>query len=267
MNQQAARFRTLPFPANIEEEAVEAVLASLSEAAGTLAEELGRDVPELPLVGTLSEDLARSTRSLIPRWRRLPRSSPYREHAIPQALDLLQRVFEAAEAAGPAARDAAAIEDEVGELVLVAARLQVGKALRTARQGMSLRAAAARTSLAVGYLSELEGGKTGLPSDEACQRLDAALATKVAPMVKDVRQRVADLKGRSRTRRAKHARDRRRGPVLGPRDDARLQAVVTALADDRALLELTEALITLPRTARRGVQQLIQGVNDAFGRP
>jgi transcriptional regulator with XRE-family HTH domain len=267
VNLRSARLRTLPFPANIEEEAVEAVLASLSEAADALLEELGRDVPEFPLIGNLSEDLGRSTRSLIPRWRRLPRASPYREHAIPQALGLLQRVFEAAEAAGPAARDAAAIEDEVGELALVVARLQVGKALRTAREGMSLRAAAAHTGLAVGYLSELEGGQTGLPSDEVCRRLDAALGTKVVPMVKDARQRAAELKDRSRTRRAKGARDRRRGGPLGPRDDARLQAVVTALADDRTLLELTEALIALPHTARRGVQQLMQGFKDAFGPP
>jgi transcriptional regulator with XRE-family HTH domain len=257
----------LPFPASIEEEAVEAILASLSDAAGALLEELGRDVPELPVVGSLSEDLARSTRSLIPRWRRLPRASPYREHAIPQALGHLQRIFEAAEAAGPDVRDAAAVEDEVGELVLVAARLRVGEALRMARQGMSLRTAAARTGLAVGYLSELEGGQTGLPSDEVGRRLDAVLGTKVEPMVRDVRQRVAELKGRSRTRRAKHARDRRRGGPLGPRDDARLQSVVTALADDRALLELTEALIALPHAARRGIQQLIQGFNDASGSP
>jgi predicted NAD/FAD-binding protein len=90
------------------------------------------------------------------------------------------------------------------------------------------------------------------------------LGTNVEPLVKDVRRRVTELKDRSRTRRAKYARDRRRGGQLGPRDDARLQAVVIALADDQALLELTEALIALPRAARRGVQQLIQGFNDAF---
>jgi transcriptional regulator with XRE-family HTH domain len=267
VNRQPARLRTLPFPANIEEEAVEAVLTSLSEAAEALLEEFESDVPELAVIGGLSEDLGRSSRSLIPRWRRLPRASPYREQAIRQALDLLQRVSKAAEAAGPAARDAAAIEDEVGELVLAAARLQVGKALRAARQGMSLRAAAARTGLAVSYLSELEGGQTGLPSEEVCRRLDTILGTKVVPVVEEARQRVAVLKDRSRTRRAKGARDRRRDSLFGPRDDARLQAVVTALADDRVLLELTEALVALPHPARRGVQQLIQGIRDAFGPP
>src|SRR6266536_1048177 len=209
VNSISARLRTSPYPANIHEEAVEAALASLSETAAALLDELGPNTPDLPVLGNLSEDLGRSARSLVSRWRRLPRISPYREHAILQALDVLRSVSEAADGAGAAVQDAVATEDEVGELILLAARLRVGKALRTARKGTTLRAAAARTGLAVSYLSELEGGQAGLPSDEACQKLDAALGTKVEPVVKDARQRVAELKSRSRTRRARRGGDRR----------------------------------------------------------
>jgi transcriptional regulator with XRE-family HTH domain len=265
VNSISVRLRTSPFPANIQEEAVEAALASLSETAAALLDELGPNTPDLPVLGNLSEDLGRSARSLVSRWRRLPRISPYREHAILQALDVLRSVTEAADAAGAAVQDAVATEDEVGEFLLLAARLRVAKALRTARKGTSLRAAAARIGLAVGYLSELEGGQAGLPSDEVCRKLDGALGTKVEPVVKDARLRAAELKTRSRMRRARRGSDRRHGAPLGPRDDARLQAVVTALAADRSLLELTETLVTLPRAARRGVQQLLEGFNDAYG--
>jgi transcriptional regulator with XRE-family HTH domain len=249
--------RTLPFPASTWEVAVDAVLRALRDAAAAAGEELGASEPDLSLLGTHAEEIGRSAASLLERWRHLDETSPYRDGALEIAVTVVDGVMQTAQAAGPAMESAIALEEELANLVLAAAKWQVGITLRRARGKESLRAMARRAVLSVGYLSELETGQAGLPSEQVCLKLDGALKTDVDSMARTARNQETQLRQRAASRRARQVALPPSLITLGPRANARMQTVIGALVRDPHLMELTEGLMRLGSPARRGIQKLV----------
>jgi transcriptional regulator with XRE-family HTH domain len=259
------RRRTRPHPTNALEEAVDVSLGAVIDAGRALREEINQAPPDVGSIARNAEEVGRAARSLTIRSRRLERGSPY-ESAVDEGLELVEGLIVAAEGAGPAVADAIAFEAELVELLAAVVRRRIGGELKKARtrNQLSIRSLSRTTGLGLGYVSEIEGGRSGPPSVEVCTKLDAVLGTKLAKMVGETQARVENLKEAARERRKRESRGTRRVPDLAPRESARVQAAVIALANDDQLLRLVEHLIAVPLEARRAVARLIEGVAPLF---
>jgi transcriptional regulator with XRE-family HTH domain len=116
--------------------------------------------------------------------------------------------------------------------------------------GLSVRQAAERASIAASYLSELEGARTGLPSPDVAERLDAALGRTVTLLVSEARGAAERL----RTERRKAVENR----AARPETDPRLVEAATTLRHDPSLLNLREYARQLDAAERRAVVALMR---------
>src|SRR5262249_5003358 len=157
--------------------------------AAAVHEELSLAEPDPSILGSHAEDIAKCCNSLLERWRHLEEYSPYRDGALHTAIETLEAILEAAQRAGSTVETAIALEGELADLVVIAAKWQIGATLRKARGTESQRGIARRVVMSAGYLSELEAGQAGLPSESVCKKLDGALNTDVQTMVSRARDR------------------------------------------------------------------------------
>lgn len=215
------------YPTNTTEEAVQVAL-------GALYTEVAADERQ-------PERIAGSISTLIARWCRLERSSPYRREAVEEALRVVSGIV-----------DAGLVElvEERAQLALLLARQEIGFRVSQGRSRLSysVREAAERCSMAPSYLSELEGGRSGMPAESTCARLEATLEIEIADLAREARAGVAEARKMRRVRRA-------RSPSAPIGMDPRLAAAMAALARDRQLLELVE-----------DAEQLTPGAKAALGR-
>jgi transcriptional regulator with XRE-family HTH domain len=263
--EKSVRQRTISFPANEAEEAVYAVLRTIRTSTGAARDLIAQGEAEATELAEVAEEIGGGVASLLQRWRLLDRGSPYRSASLDEAANLVEDVIARAEAAGGNTGIALSLESELAALVLAQARASAAEQIATGRGSRSLRSLAAGTGLALGYLSDLEAGRRGPPSDDVCRKLEVDLDIELLPAVAEARQRAEELKRRHRQRRA---RARRMPLAKGklPREDTRLAAVAVAVADDPRLLELLDAVRQLPPSARRGVEQLVKELTQAFAK-
>jgi transcriptional regulator with XRE-family HTH domain len=258
-----ARNRTYPFPASAVEQAIQSGLRTIQEHAEVLRSEVKTDRPHIASVARAAEEFGRSSAQLEGRYRQLERGSPYRA-AISEALELALEAWQEAEGRGPDLSDAVSLDQELAALIVAAGREEVSGLLAEARRqfGLSLRRLADSTELAVGYVSELEGAQTGLPSEEVCEALDRHLDLRLRLFVGEVRRWAAALKEKGEKRRARRMRATARAVTLAPRENARLEVIVRELVEDPTFLQLVEAVGRLRPEARRLVATIAKTLND-----
>jgi transcriptional regulator with XRE-family HTH domain len=219
------------YATNESEAAVDASLASLREA-------VRDESPATAVAGAVTAVLA--------RWRRLERDSPYRAGALAESSALLDSYC-----TGDPVR-VRQLLPEREKLASTIARQALADQLREARSalGLSVRQAADRASVAASYLSELEGARTGLPSPDVAERLDAALGLTVTVLVSEARGAAERL----RTERRKSVEDR----GARPETDPRLVEAATTLRHDPSLLDLLDYARQLDAAERRAVVALMR---------
>ena len=168
------------YPTNEREEGIHASVEGLRDAAAALVGELERGEPDVSSLADDAEQMAWATASLLGRWRHLTRASPYRLAALDEAEEILQSVLTRVNQNADLG-DVISLEDELALVTLTSARAKVAERLRRARtaSGLPVRGAAQLASVAPAYLSELEAGKSGLPSDDVCARLEEALGVEI----------------------------------------------------------------------------------------
>lgn len=219
------------YPTNSEEEAVETAL-------GALRQEVNTENPAA---------VAGAVTSVLARWRRLDRDSPYRMGAIEESAQLV---------------DAYGVEDGARAqhllpqremLAATRARLLIANGIRSARMklGLSVRQAANLVDVSASYLSELEGAQRAMPSAEVARRLDDALGVTVSNVVADARVEAERL--HEERRRSAHELD---APTLEV--DPRLDDAAAALRRDPSLLDLLEQARRLDAVERRAVLALMR---------
>jgi transcriptional regulator with XRE-family HTH domain len=190
--------------------------------------------------------VAGAVTAVLGRWRRLERDSPYRGAALAECSTLVDSYC------SDDISRARRLLPEREKLVSTIARQALADQLRDARSalGLSVRQAAERASVAASYLSELEGARTGLPSLEVTERLDAALGPGVAELVSQARDGAERL--RIERRQAVDARAGR------PETDPRLVEAAATLRHDPSLLDLLEYARHLDTAERRAVIALMR---------
>lgn len=219
------------YPTNEAEAAVDASLASLRDA-------VGEEAPATAVAGAVT--------AVLGRWRRLDRESPYRRDALAETSTLVD---------GYCASDpsrARQLLPERERLASALARQELAQRLRRARSelGLSVRRAAERAGVAPSYLSELEGARTGLPSPDVAERLDAALECNVSELVSEARTAIDRL----REERLSPSKGRAARPETNPR----LVEAMATLRHDPSLLDLLENARRLDATERRAVLALMR---------
>lgn len=261
---QSVRQRTPLYPTNSAEEAVEAVLRTIRNSTRAARDLIGGERPEPGELAEAGEEISGAVASLMQRWRSLDRASPYRAASIDEARVLVEELLEMADGASETIGAALLLEADLSVLVLAQARADAGDRIRTGRGLRSLRRLASDTGIALGYLSDLEGGRQGPPSDEVLRRLEQVLGVDLSVVTK-ARDRAVQLKQRHQERQARGRR--RAAPAQGllPREEARLRTIASAVADDPNLFALMEGVRQLPPGARRGVEQLVAELLRAFG--
>jgi transcriptional regulator with XRE-family HTH domain len=217
-------------PTNESESAVDASLASLREL-------VSEEAPASAVAGAVT--------SVLARWRRLDRESPYRRDALAETSSLVD-----AYCADDVDR-ARQLLPERERLASAVARQEVADRLRHARSKLelSVRHAAERARVGPSYLNELEGARTGLPSPAVAERLDSALESHVSEVVSEARTTIARLR---EERLSSSDRARR------PETDPRLVEAVATLRNDSSLLDLLESARRLDASERRAVLALMR---------
>jgi len=219
------------YATNSEEEAVEAALGALRQAVTT----------ENPAT------VAGAVTSVLARWRRLDRESPYRTGALQEATLLI-------DAYGAEDRSRAQhLLPHREMLAATRARQSVADLMRSARTRLrlSVRQAATLADVSPSYLSELEGAQRGLPSAEVASRLDEVLAVTVSEVVAEAR---------AEAERLQEERLRTAGELDAPtlEADPRLDDAAAALRRDPSLLDLLEQARRLDALERRAVLALMR---------
>jgi len=250
----SVRQRTMIYPANEGEEAVEAVLRTLrtdTRAAKDLLQAEGQHREEL---AELAEQIRTAVGSLVDRWPRLERQSPYRLAALDEAIGMINELADLGEASG---RRAAPVdfEDSLGALLSVKARALLSERLRAARGSRSVRSTARDLHVALGYLSDLESGRAGPPSASVLEKLADGLAIDLS----DVAAAIARAEAFKDAHRRRVAQARRVHAATGARtqEDIRLGAFSGSAEEDLELLDLIEAIRRLPAELQRALRLLV----------
>jgi transcriptional regulator with XRE-family HTH domain len=248
------RNRTLPLPEEPTEHSADAALTEVRSRAQTLIG-LARDEDWAGVAGVSGEAI-RAARSLKRRWEALDRRSPYRRYVLPTALALLTDAAEAVSRHGVAAEGP--LHELRADLNLMIARDAAADLIAEARGNRNLRELARETGLGLGYLSDLQTGKVGPPSERAAAALDRAMGTSLAELVAEARATARELRAQARVAN--------RAITVTPsarRSDAdRLSELTMALASDRALQDLLERLIGMPARARAGLLSFLVSTDD-----
>jgi ribosome-binding protein aMBF1 (putative translation factor) len=195
--------------------------------------------------GTTSE-VAGALNSLLSQYRLLDRRSPFRTHALEQVTSLIEPYVAEDE------ERSLELLPERERVATLLAREEIARRLRDGRdaRGVSVRDAAKKATLSASYLSELEGAKTGLPSDEVARKLEHALGISLREVVHDGRETLTQLssEAESRVRRVAIVRD----------TDPRVVAAISALRRAPALVEITELAGRLDDRERRALIALMR---------
>lgn len=263
LDMNSVRQRALPSPASAGEFAYKPVLETLLGSAAALMEEAKAAVPDITRVAEMAEEVGRACTRLARRWGRLEVDSPYRAVGLDIPIASLEDILETVRGK-PNIEDASDVDAELADLLALRARLTVSANVATAlsNRGLSIRGVAKEHGFSSGHLSDIRMGKAGLPTEEVCERLDAALGTKLKKQVEELRARAEELRGRSRERRQRRTRTTQRAASIGPRDHAKLRSINIALLDDQSLLDLVEALTSLPASARKGIHALVRELRE-----
>jgi hypothetical protein len=236
-------------PTNEADFAVDAILGTIRRSveafrADTAAGERGAGV-----LGAHVDDLRRGLRQLAIRWKRLDRDSPYRQEGIQEALALVRSLVEAAANAGPGVASILSLDDELADLLTIETQLRVAAAILGAleERDLSARKAAKLIGRSYSYVSELQGARRTLPSEETCQAIDEHLGTSLVDLVSEARERVDAHRQAAADRRRRRGG---RGSALVSADP-RIQAIADQLAVDDSLLQAIEDIVALPENVRR----------------
>lgn len=248
--------RTILYPSNAEEEAVQAGLDSLRAALRSLRQEIDHPEPELMIIAQLADELGRAARSVVSRSKRLGADSPYWPAAIEEAREALEGARGLGKRIGGVVEDAIAFEEDLADVLLAAEKLKIGRAVHAARakRNWSLRALCERAGLAIGYLSDLERGRTGVPSEAAAKALDEVLGTGVAAQRAKLLPELSSLRHKGRERRLRQPEPGLRDPRLS----VRLAAISDALARDEGLRVTIERLLEMSDSVRSGIRKLVE---------
>jgi transcriptional regulator with XRE-family HTH domain len=240
---EGVRFRTLPLPDDVHEQAFRQLLEELAGA----IDGFDRDEPDAELL----VEARSAARNVVRAWEALPVGSPYRD-VVGDAALLLDELAEAAWSFDAVvARD---LEELHADVVFLVARREVMTMLAPAVARNGLRRVAQSAGVSVGHLSELSNGRGGLPRPRTARAIDEAAGTRIEELVEAARAEALQLRRVAREREGEATRARgRRAPSVS---DA-LTQINLALVEDPELLVLVERLITTPRAARRGILDLL----------
>lgn len=256
------RERTITYPTNASEEAVEVVLQTLRTAVREATDLVLSDEPPLAELAELAEDIGSAATAIVDRWQLLERQSPYRLAGLEEAVSAVEGLIGIAEETTGRAAAALSLERDLAALVAAHGRALLSDRLPAGRGSRSIRALAKEVDIALGYLSDLEAGRVGPPSADVCEKLQRATSIELSD-VHAARDRADELK---RAYRRRTARTRRTSAVGGtlPREDARLRALATAAIDDPQLLDLVDAIRQLPPGVRRGLEALVSELRHSI---
>jgi transcriptional regulator with XRE-family HTH domain len=209
----------------------------------------------------LVEEIGTAAGSLIDRWPRLERNSPYRLASLDEAIILVSELIELGRTSGDRSSPALLLEGNLSVLVAAQARALLSERLSTARGSRSIRSVSKGLHLALGYLSDLESGRTGPPSAAVLEKLATGLDIDLSD-VSTAKIRAEQLKHSHR----RHVTQTRRTYVVGgmlPGEDTRPRALGAA-TDDPQLLDLIDAIRQLPVPLRQVVAKLAKDLKAAW---
>lgn len=256
------RQRTRLFPANEGEEAVEAVLRSLRADAQGAKDLALADSPRRGELAELAERIRSAAGSLVDRWPRLERMSPYRLASLDEGISLISELADLGDTPGRRAGPLT-FDDSLAALFSLKARALLSDRLRTARGSRSIRSTAGDLNVALGYLSDLESGRKGPPSQAVLGKLADGLAIDLSDVAAAIAQAEA-LKDAYRQRTAR-ARRAYASPGAYPLEDSRLRSLAASAAEDPELMELIDAIQRLPVGLRRALRNLLAELEAAYG--
>jgi transcriptional regulator with XRE-family HTH domain len=260
--EKTVRQRTSLYPANESEEAIDAVLRSLRTDVRAAKDLALSGVQRRGELAELAERIRSAAGSLVDRWPRLERLSPYRLASLNEAISIISELADLNETPGGQVGPLS-FDDSLAGLFSLRARALLSERLRMARGSRSIRSTASELNVALGYLSDLESGRANPPSEAILKKLADGLAIDLS----DVAATIARAKTLKDAHRQRTARTRRRhaSPVAHALGGPWLSSLAALVAEDPELMELIDAIQRLPVGLRRALRNLLAELEVAHG--
>jgi transcriptional regulator with XRE-family HTH domain len=188
--------------------------------------------------------------------------SPYRLASPDEAISLISELADLGDTPGERA-GSLTFDDSLAALFSLKARALLSDRLRTARGSRSIRSTAGDLNVALGYLSDLESGRKGPPSQAVLGKLADGLAIDLSDVAAAIVQ-AEELKDAHRQRTAR-TRRAYASPGAHPLEDSRLRSLAASAAEDPELMELINAIRRLPVGLRRALRNLLAELEVAQG--